>query len=98
VETLSFQKSDSKKQIAFPIDLSPGLDLCRFGITRCCAVPKDYQNRNSEILGSSQWVQKPHVSLDHHSVLPHIHSEESLFIMDDPRNHNLLIYGINSDD
>jgi hypothetical protein len=30
-----------KKQIAFPIDLSPGLDLCRFGIIRRYAVPKD---------------------------------------------------------
>lgn len=30
-----------KKQIAFPIDLSPGLDLCLFLIIRRYAVPKD---------------------------------------------------------
>ncbi|KAK4841845.1 hypothetical protein QYF36_011468 [Acer negundo] len=47
-----------------------------------------------DLFKSSQWVQKPHISLDHHSVLPHIHSEEGLFVMDDPRNHNLLIYGV----
>lgn len=30
-----------------------------------------------------------HVSLDHHSVLAHIYSEEGLFIMDDPQNYNV---------
>lgn len=35
-----------------------------------------------------------HVSLDHHSVLAHI----NLFIMDDPRNYNLLRYAIDPDD
>lgn len=32
---------DSPTRIAFTIDLSPGLDLCRFGIIRRYAVPKD---------------------------------------------------------
>jgi len=42
-ETLSFPFSLLTKQIAFPIDLSPGLDLFRFRIIRRYpyVVPKD---------------------------------------------------------
>ena len=44
-ETLLFHRSEflflQRKQIAFPIDLSPGLDLFWFLIIRRYAVPKD---------------------------------------------------------
>ena len=97
-ETLSFHITyfDEANNIFY--FFVPRLDLFKFLIIHYYVVPKDKQNWNSEILGSSQRVQKSHVSLDHHSILPHIHSKESLFIMDDPRNQNPLIYNIDPND
>lgn len=52
------------------------------------------EQQNSWIISMGSQL---HVSLNHHSVLAHIYSEEGLFIIYDPRNY-LLRYRVDLDD